>query len=200
MTEERDAATQQPNAEGEQTLEKQDTEIELSEDVLAELDENVVKTIKSLQAQKAHYRSKYEKEKEARAGIETKIKSLNEVPEEKPAKKESTSEDEWRSKMEFAMKYQGKVDMSDLDKIVSISKLEGVSLDEAYNSDIYKGYLKAKEEAASQQGTVPTPGSDSPVVSSENFDKVTPEQIKDMDSATFAKYEAWLKTKSRNLR
>ena len=197
MTEEI-TGTQEPTTEGEQTPENQS---QLSEDMMSELPEDVQKHIKSLSAQKEHFRTKFSKADEARQSFEDKINSLTETPKEEAPTKETTSDEEWKARMEFAMKHQGQVDMADLDKIVSISKIEGKTLEETIDTPLYKGYLKAKEESASQENTVPSAGSESPVVGKhDNFEKITPEDIPSMDKETFKKYQAYLSSKSPNLR
>lgn len=175
----------------------------LSEDIMSELPEEVVKTIKSLQAQKDHFRGKYDKTNTAFEELQSKVGSLTkpEEPEVPVATKETATDDEWKARMEFAMKHQGKVDMADLDKIVSISKIEGKTLDETLETPLYKGYLKAKEDSAAEQGTTPSAGSESPVLGkNDNFSKVTPEDIPNMDKETFTKYQSYLKNLSPNQR
>lgn len=192
--------TQEPTTEGEQTPENQQA---ISEDVMSELPDEVQKTIKSLTAQKEHFRDKYSKADGSRQELQDKIDTFTKPKEEeKPEeKKDSASDDEWKARMEFAMKHQGDVDMSDLDKIVSISKIEGKTLDETLESDLYKGYLTAKEANASQANTVPQAGSESPVVGkNDDFSKVTAEDIPVMDKETFEKYQVYLKNLSPNQR
>lgn len=196
MSEERDMEGQEPNTDGEQTLEQHD----LSEEVLNELDENVQKSLKSYKAQKEHFQTKFQKEKEAREALEAKFNSLSakeEEPTPKKKQKEDTTDAEWRERLEFMALNAGKIDPSDLEELSSIAKIKGIKLSEAMETDLYKGYLKVKEEKTSEANTVPTAGSDSPVVGKySNFEKVKPEDISQMSAEDFQKYKEYLSKKS----
>lgn len=185
---------QTPKTDGDNTPEN---EVEISEDIINSLPDDVANTIRSLTEQKKHYREKFEKESSAKVELENKLKSFTEVEKPKAEKKEKFNEDEWREKMEFAVTHRD-LNQEDLDTAFRLSKAYDLKPKDILEHEMFKAYQKVKEEKASSANTTPTPGSDSPVLSNfSNFEKVQPSDIKNMDSATFGKYEKWLQQKNR---
>lgn len=182
------------STDGDNTLEN---EVQISDDVLSTLPDEAVSTIKTLMAQKKHFRDKYENESTTRVGLEKKIQELSPKDEPKAKKEDKTSDEEWRQRMEFAITNRD-LNKDDLDTVFRLSKSFDLQPGDILNHDVFKAYQKVKEEKASTANTTPTPGSESPVLNSfSNFEKVQPSDISKMDSATFAKYEKWLAQKTR---
>jgi hypothetical protein len=108
--------------------------------------------VKTLIAQKTHWREKAKKLEEEKKEL------LAKIPAEKPAEPKVETvgtDDEWKRRIEFTVTHK-EFDSEDIGKLLTLSKGLGVDLEKAKDDPMFQSYYKAKQEVAASKETTPT--------------------------------------------
>lgn len=125
------------------------------EDKTKENEVNADKDVKSLEAQKEHFRTKYEKSEQEKEELKKRLEELDaskeKVTSENKESNPSDSNKDFESykekvdKIEFAQQHPN-IEPADINEIFTLAKVNSKSPDEALELPMVKAYLKVKEE------------------------------------------------------
>jgi len=197
MGEENPEGVPQPTEEEIKLLENE--EPVFSEDEEAELGEETSKKVKSLGAQKKHWRGKhtklnedFEKYKKDNPVKEPETKPKVEEKKEKKSSKDDVIADLQAQNQQILLK-QDNPDLTtdQIKKAVAYAKAEGVETQEFIQSDHFKAIIKVDSDKLAAKKSGPDPsnrnGSSPP-----DFAKATPEDIKGMNDETYKEFQAYM--------
>lgn len=178
------------------TLEK--TEVVLTDDEKAVLDEESSKKWDSLLAQKKHFREGRDK---ARKEFEDyKTKHPETPPESKKEEKKTKDEEISSVKAELQeirlAQLNPVLSSDDVKKAIKYAQAEGVEPQELIKSDFFQAYLEKKAEKEKLSGVSPNPSNRSGSGESNWTGNETAEEVRAMDEATFEKYTKFLEQKA----
>ena len=105
--------------------------------------------VKTLIAQKTHWREKAKKLEEEKQEL-----LKNQKPEPAPVATAPTTDDDWKRRIEFTVTHK-EYDSEDIAQLMTLSKGLGVDLEKAKDNPLFTAYYAAKQETVAKQGTTP---------------------------------------------
>lgn len=112
-----------------------------------EIPEKTKEEILSLQAQKRHFRTKYEKSEEEREKL---LKKLEEAKKKAPPEEKS----DWQAKVDFLLEHKNYSE-EEFKHIATISKEHDIPLDEA--AELEKDYIEYRRSKVEKEEKIPKP-------------------------------------------
>lgn len=133
--------------------------------------------IKSLLAQKKHFRGKFEKEKEGREKVAKELEDLKNKKD--PDKKITEGDKEWKEKIDFITAKGKDYSARELEFLSTIAKGKGITLEKASETDEAKLYVEAYREKVAKDETVPEPAARTIKVGNKKLSDMSKEEIEE---------------------